>query len=206
MPRCPAANNTLDPCLASSSPLTHLSSAQLQPTRNHGHVTSTLGTGWRASERMQRYGHGLGILPFAYHLLNVICLEDCLRRIAARLCLLEAADRYHGDSLNGSGNVKVDGRCKPPTEAKDDCADACCKPPTEAKDDCADACCKPPTEAKDDCCKPPSENNDSCANKKMELIHRMHSPKDLLPVMNICRSRLHVSNLSFARDSVYAAA
>lgn len=68
----------------------------------------------------------------------MICLEDCLRRIAVRLCQLEAADRSHGDSLNGPGNVKVDDRYKPPTDVKDVCADACCKPTAGDKDDCAD--------------------------------------------------------------------
>ncbi|KAI6795391.1 heavy metal translocatin [Hortaea werneckii] len=96
------------------------------------------------------------------------CNEDCLRRIAVRLCQLEAADRSHGDSLNGPGNVKVDDRYKPPTDVKDVCADACCKPTADVKDDCADACCKPTADVKDDCadacCKPPSEEKDDCAD------------------------------------------
>lgn len=114
----------------------------------------------------------------------MICLEDCLRRIAARLCQLDTSHLELRDA-------KIDDRCKPQAEDKDDCADDCCKPPpaaeeknscaddcckpspaVEVKDTCVDDCCKPPPAAEvksscaDDCCKPSTDDSDSCADDK----------------------------------------
>lgn len=76
----------------------------------------------------------------------MISLEDCLRRIAARLCQLDAAHLQLRD-------VKADNRCKPQAEDKDDCANDCCKPPpaVEVKDSCADDCCTPSADDKYSC-------------------------------------------------------
>lgn len=73
--------------------------------------------------------------------------EDCLQRIASRLCQLEA-----NDCLDGECSAENKSNCAAARSklTGDDCADACCKPPLSEKDDKpVDTCCKPSVGSKE---------------------------------------------------------
>lgn len=80
----------------------------------------------------------------------MIFVEDCLHRIASRLCQLEAKQCLDGEGSADNKDNSATADSKPPLGT---CADACCRPAVSKKDDdSTDTCCKPSLGRKEDNC------------------------------------------------------